>query len=136
MKNKIKILIADDQPLFLKWLDFILNSSDEFEVMAKAADGTSALQLLMYNKPDIALLDYDMPGMNGLYVAKEAFKQYPKQKIIIITVHRNLEIISEAKKIGVAGFLLKDCTDDEIIKALKTVHENNQYYTQETVSKL
>ena len=70
MENKIKIVIADDQPLYLKWLDHTLSSENEFEVVGKAKDGKTAMKLIEDIKPDIALIDYDMPGLNGIEVAK------------------------------------------------------------------
>ncbi len=131
MNDKIKIVLADDQPLFLKWLKMILNSEGNFEVVSEAKDGREAVEQINTNNPDMAILDYDMPFKNGIEVAKEVLINKPELRIVMMTVYKDIKLIKEAQRIGVSGFVLKDSDDQEIINAIRIAAKGDVYYSTE-----
>ncbi len=126
-KPKIRVLIADDHHIFRKGVISILNGDDSFELAAEAADGTEALEKIRALKPDIALLDLDMPGLNGLEVARAVFADNLPVKTAILTMHKEKEYFSGAMELNVKAFLLKDKISDDLIECLKTVNEGNYF---------
>ncbi|MFK8060191.1 MAG: response regulator [Polaribacter sp.] len=129
MKN-LKIFIADDHPLLLKGLeDLLLEKS--FKVTGKSTDGQSALNFIVKNEPDIAILDVEMPLKTGIEIAKECKKNKIKTKIILITLHKEIDLYLLAKKIGVFGYLLKEFALEEIETCIKSVSEGIPYFSQD-----
>ena len=128
MKN-LKIFIADDHPLLLKGLEDLLIEK-EFRVIGKATDGQTALNFIVKNQPDIAILDVQMPLKTGIEIAKECKKNKVKTKIILITLHKEIDLYLMAKKIGVYGYLLKEFALDEIENCIESVSENIPYFSE------
>lgn len=125
----IKILLADDHPLLRKGLKDTIQVEKEFVVIAEAGSGDVALSLIIQNKPDIAVLDIDMPKMSGLEVAEAVAKQKLETKIIILTMYDNENIFNRAIDIGVYGYLLKDNAISEISEAICCVNLGEYYIT-------
>ncbi len=128
--RSLKIFIADDHPLLLKGLEDLLLEK-YFNVVGKTTDGQSALNFIIKNNPDIAILDVEMPLKTGIEIAKECKKLKIKTKIILITLHKEIDLYLMAKKIGVFGYLLKEFALKEIENCIKSVSENVPYFSEE-----
>src|SRR5476649_1072626 len=100
IKPKIRVLIADDHHIFRRGIISILKGENSFELVGEAADGLEALEIIKKLKPDIALLDLDMPGLNGLEVATEVFKEKLPVKTAILTMHKEKEYFSRAMEVN------------------------------------
>ena len=126
----LKIFIADDHPILLKGLEDLLKEK-KFNVVGKATDGQSALNFILKNKPDIAILDVEMPLKTGIEIAKHCKSNKLDTKIILITLHKEIDLYLMAKKIGVFGYILKEFAIDEIDTCIESVSNNIPYFSKE-----
>ena len=129
MRN-LEIFIADDHPILLKGLEEILVEK-KFKVIGKATDGQSALNFIIKNSPEIAILDVEMPLKTGIEIAKECKKNNISTKIVLITLHKEIDLYLMAKEIGVFGYILKEFAIDEIESCLESVSNNIPYFSKE-----
>lgn len=125
----MKIFIADDHPLLLKGLENLLLEKN-FNVVAKANEGQTALNFILINKPDIAILDVEMPLVTGIEIAKECKKLKIDTKILLITLHKDINLYLESKKYGIFGYLLKEFAIDEIETCINAVLNNTPYFSK------
>lgn len=121
MTKKTTILIADDHPLFRKGLKEVIVANERLSVVHESSDGVDALRFIEEQKPEIAILDVDMPGLKGLDVAKAAEKKRLPVKIVILTMYNEADIFHRAMDLGVMGYVLKESAVDEILGCIKTV---------------
>lgn len=127
--KKIKIIIADDHPIFRKGLRKIIEADNEIEILGEAENGESALNKILDLKPDIALLDIDMPKLTGIQVLKELKKRKVNIKTIFLTVYSDESIFDEAMNLGILGYVLKDSAISDIINCIKSVADEKYYIT-------
>lgn len=123
----IKIMIADDHSMIREGLRNLLELEGEIEVIAEAENGEDCLEKLKTYKPDVLLLDIDMPKKNGLQVLKVFKEQKVIQKVLVLTVHNQIEYLMGAMDLGVNGYILKDSESRELKKAIFTICEGNTY---------
>ncbi|WP_299222986.1 response regulator transcription factor [uncultured Psychroserpens sp.] len=129
------ILIADDHPLILKGLkDFLIEK--QFNVIASAKNGKEAFTLINAHKPDIAILDIQMPYLTGLQVAKKCKESGLSTKIIIITFEKSETIYNEAKSLGIYGYILKEFAIEEVENCIANVLEERSYFSPELIEYL
>ena len=128
-KNKIKIIIADDHPVFRSGLMKIIETDKEIEITGEADNGESALNKILELNPDIALLDIDMPKLTGMQVLKELKKRKINVKTIFLTVYSDESIFDEAMNLGILGYVLKDSAISDIIGCIKSVASGKYYIT-------
>ena len=121
MKNSITVLIADDHPIFRKGLREVLSEDPAIELVADVADGAAALQKVRELKPRIAVLDLDMPQMNGLQVARQISELKPSVSVIIMTMHKEEMLFNEAMNAGIPGFLLKENAVSDLLACIHAV---------------
>lgn len=133
MSEKTAVLIADDHPLFRKGLRQAIEEDSALSVVAEAGDGSGALWQIRDLKPDVAVLDIDMPGMTGLQVARAVRDEGMYVAVVILTVYREEDMFNEAMDLGVRGYVLKETAGVEIIEALKAV-SMGKYYISPTIS--
>jgi DNA-binding NarL/FixJ family response regulator len=119
--QRTRVLIADDHPLFLTGLREVLAAEDEFEVVAEAADGLSALRLAVEEEVDLAILDLLMPGLNGAQVARKLRKDRPELRVIIVSASGAEEHLREALAAGAHGYLLKSGAEAELADTCRAV---------------
>lgn len=123
----IKVLIADDHKIVRDGLRALIASQTGMEVVAEASEGRSTLKLSRQLKPDVVLLDIDMPDLNGIDAAFTLHKDLPAVKIVILSMHSDRALVANALQAGAAGYVLKDCAFEELAAAIRTVTENRNY---------
>jgi len=129
--GKIRLLIADDHKVVLDGLVALLQEEEAFAIGATAYSGRQVLELARAHSFDICLLDIQMPELDGIETARLLKEQLPAVKIIILTTYGEKEIISRLLQIGVAGYLLKNSTRQELVTAIKKVAANGYYFSDE-----
>ena len=127
MGNSIKEMIADDHILMREGIKQLLEFDGKIEVIAEANDGEECLEKLKTVKPEVLLLDINMPKKNGIEVLKSIRNQNLKVKVLILTVHNEIEYLLKAVDIGVDGYILKDSESAELKRAIMTVLEGESY---------
>ena len=115
--RRLRIIVADDNPAFLQELVSILTS--EFDVVATAADGKSALDLIRRYKPDLVVMDLGMPVLNGIEVSRELAKCSPSPPVVICSVENDPEIVEAARQAGVLAYVFKLRIETDLMLAVK-----------------
>lgn len=128
MTKKINIGIADDHIVLRQGLVALLKEYDDLNVLLDVNDGKELLDALKTKKPDVILLDIEMPNMNGKVALEKIQVKYPQLKVIMMSMHFNDGYIVEFIKKGACAFLPKNCDIDKIVDAIYAVHENGFYY--------
>ena len=123
----IKIVIADDHALLRQGIKNVLSLEPDFDVIGEAADGEEALSKIESLKPDILLLDVNMPHMNGLEVTKRLKAANAPVKVIILTIHDDESYVLEVIKSGAVGYLLKDIEPGMLVKTIRLVYEGQSF---------
>ncbi|MDA8026254.1 MAG: response regulator transcription factor [Actinomycetota bacterium] len=123
----IRVVICDDQPLIRSGFQMILDADGEIEVVGEASDGYSAVEVVKNQKPDVVLMDVRMPHRDGI----SATREITNSKVIILTTFSLDEYVVDALRAGASGFLLKDTTPDELIRAIKLVHAGDAVLSPE-----
>jgi DNA-binding NarL/FixJ family response regulator len=123
----MRLLLADDHTLFREGVRSLLARMPEVIVVAETGDGREALELIEQHRPDVALLDITMPGMNGLEVAARTERTSPKTRVVILSMHANEGYVAQALRAGIAGYLLKDAAATELSAALRAVARGETY---------
>ncbi len=124
---KKKVLIADDHALVREGIVAFLKLCDDVEVVAEASDGVEALEKTARCRPDIIIMDINMPKLGGLEATIEIKKMYPDIKVLVLTQYEDREYISRFLKAGVSGYLLKKAVGSDLIAALKAIMRGELY---------
>lgn len=123
----INVMIADDHSMIREGLKQLLELEGDFKVIAEACDGVECLNKLETVTPDVLLLDINMPNMNGLEVLQKMKEKRMKIKVLVLTIHSEVEYLLKAVDIGVNGYLLKDSESAELKKAILAVVNGDNY---------
>jgi DNA-binding NarL/FixJ family response regulator len=123
MKEKIRVLIADDHALLREAMRNLIDRQDDIEVVGEASDGEEAVQLSSRLKPDIAIMDIVMPKLNGIEASKEIKKISPGTAIIILTAYDDAQYVLGLLEAGAAGYLLKSARGRDVVAAIRAVRE-------------
>ena len=132
--KKIRILLVDDHPVIRYGLVTLLDDEDAFEVIGEAENGRQALELLKTNRADVVIMDIKMPEMNGIETMEAIHKEYPNVKVLALSMYDEQEYISRMLKAGAKGYILKNSSQDEVIKAVKTINDGNNYFSSKVSS--
>lgn len=124
----LKIIIADDHEFLRKGLHDHLVSQG-LNVVGMAADGTQAIQLIIDERPDVAILDIEMPYLSGLSIADICRQKGLLTKVVILTLHKEPDFISQAKRLGISGYVLKEDASAEIIACLESLSKGETYFS-------
>ena len=124
---KIRVLLADDHTIVRKGLRALLEGQAGIEVIAEAEDGRAAVQLAEQLKPDVALMDFSMPGLNGLEATRQIVERVPGTKVLVLTRHMDREYVDRILEAGAAGYLVKKSAPEEIVIAIQAVQRGESY---------
>ena len=128
-KELKKIFIADDHPLLLFGLRGIIETFEGYQLIGEASNGLDAVEMASELAPDIAIIDLELPGINGIQVLKKLKETHANMKVAILTSHKEEEYLSEAIDNGADGYLLKDFANEEISNCLSHFENNEPYYS-------
>ncbi len=121
------IIIIDDHQLFREGIKRILEFEKSLQVVAEGDDGSEVLTLVEEYRPDIVIMDINMPQMNGVEATRKLIEKYPKTKIIILSIHDDENYVTHALKTGAMGYLLKEMDADTLIEAVRVVADGGSY---------
>jgi len=123
----VKILVADDHQIMRDGLRSLIAKQSGMEVVAVAENGRTAIKLTRKHKPDVIVMDINMPDMNGIDATRQIVAEFPGIKIIAFSMHSDHQFVAGALKAGVSGYLLKDSAFEELARAIRTVVANQTY---------
>ncbi len=124
---KTSIIIIDDHQLFREGVKRILDFENSFEVVAEGDDGEEALALVEEYKPDVVIMDINMPQTNGIEATRRLIEANPETKVIILSIHDDENYVTHALKTGASGYLLKEMDADSLVEAVKIVADGGSY---------
>src|SRR5579883_2290358 len=133
-KSKIRIVVADDHPIFRDGLCKLLSLEEDFEVVAQAQDGRQVLDVLQQYEPDILLLDLKMPGLDGLATLQRLQVAKNKTRVIVLTASDDKNEFVQAMKLGTSGIVLKQTATELLIKSIRKVHAGEIWLDSHTTA--
>jgi two-component system, NarL family, response regulator DegU len=122
-----KIIIADDHPVFRSGIKSILQNIHDIEIVGEASDGAEAYQMIIGHRPDIAILDLEMPLLTGLEVSEKVLSEKNNTKFVLLTMHKEKHYFDKAMAIGISGYLLKDYAINDLVDCINTVKQDKKY---------
>src|ERR1044072_3126042 len=134
VKSKIRIVVADDHPIFRDGLYRLLALEEDFEVVAQASDGRQVLAILQQVEPDILLLDLKMPGLDGLATLQRLQVARNKTRVIVLTASDDKNEFVQAMKLGTSGIVLKQTATELLIKSIRKVHAGELWLESHTTA--
>ena len=129
--SKIRIVVADDHHILLDGLKALLQKQKDLEIAAMYDNGLSLFDDLPKSQPDVALVDINMPGLNGMELTKKIKEYYPGLPVIALSMHDDATHIMEMIEAGATGYLLKNVNDTELLGAIRAVSMGKMYFSQE-----
>ncbi len=128
MTSLTSIIVADDHPLYRKGLAELVRSDSGMELVCEANDGEDALKAIQQHRPDVAVLDVEMPKLSGLEIAKEVkLSEKLNVGLIMVTAYKDAEMFNEAFDLGVSGYVLKESAIHDILDGIRAVAKGEQY---------
>lgn len=125
--SSIRVILADDHPVVLAGMKALLDGVADITVVGEATNGPSALRAFRETSPDIAVLDISLPEINGLKLAEIAAADFPKVKVLALTVHEDRAYVQPMMKAGARGYLLKRSAADELVRAIRSIADGGLY---------
>ncbi len=135
-KKKAKVIVVDDHTLVRDSLVKIINESPDLQVVASTGKGEDLLPLVESHKPDVVLLDIELPDRNGLFLGRRLLSKYPSVKLIFLTVHRHEEYARRGLSIGARGYLMKTVNAEELLNFIRKVLEGKYAISPEISERL
>lgn len=132
----IKVMLVDDHELVRTGFRLILDDAEDIDVVAEADSGESALQLIPESKPDLVLMDINMPGIGGIEATRTIKRKFPDTKVIVVTVHTEAPFPSKLHEAGAIGYVTKGCPASELLDAIRTVGQGKPFLSAEVAQKL
>jgi len=123
----IKVLLADDHAIVRQGLSSSIQQEEDMKVVGQAKDGLTAVQLVGELSPDVVVMDISMPDINGVDATREIVRDYPKVKVIALSMHSEKKFVREMFRAGACAYLLKACEFDELAEAIRTVMSGKTY---------
>lgn len=130
MMNKIQVILVDDHQLILSGLETILHAEPHIEVIASCRDGEALLESLSFLKPDVIIMDIQMPGIDGIRLCKQISARYPHIGILALSNLEEKQFITNMIRNGARGYLLKTVEPAMLVRAIETVHEGYDQFIQ------
>jgi DNA-binding NarL/FixJ family response regulator len=132
----IKVAIVDDQRLFVDGLAKILGIQPDMVVVGRAHTGEEAVELCLREEPDVVLMDLSMPGMGGISATRKLLSLLPRTQVLVLTVHTEDANLFQAIKAGAQGYILKDCTPEDLTSAIQSVHAGDTITSPDIAKKM
>jgi len=132
----IRIIIADDHQMFIDGIRSMLGSQKNISVIGTANNGGEVLELLESKKADIVLMDINMPDMNGIETTKKIQNQFPKTRVIMLTMYNTKNFIERLVYAGASGYILKNTGKKELITAIETVYNGKTFFSKEVTLRI
>ena len=132
----INVLLTDDHELVRTGIRRLLEDTGQVQIVGEADCGEDSLKLAQSVKPDVILMDVNMPGIGGVETCRRILQRNPKQKIIVLTVHNERTFPKRLLEIGAKGYLTKECGVDEMVKAIKQVNSGGSYIASSIAQQL
>ncbi|MEW6327251.1 MAG: response regulator transcription factor [Thermodesulfobacteriota bacterium] len=123
----ISILLVDDHTIVREGIRALLEKRPDMKVLGEADNGRTAVRLARELRPDVILMDVAMPGLNGIEATRQIMNEAPDVKVLALSIHSDRRLVLGMLKAGASGYLLKDCTFAELIRAVKCVKDNQTY---------
>jgi DNA-binding NarL/FixJ family response regulator len=127
-KRTARILIADDSPLVRQQLRSLLEMNSEWEVCGEAVDGREAVEKARQLQPDLVVLDFSMPIMNGLQAAKEISQQFPPIPLLLFSMFLSRQLVEEARKLGFRGAVAKSDVSRDLLNGVETLLNDKEFF--------
>lgn len=125
--SNIKLFVVDDHPIFIDGIVNLLKDTPGFEIIGTASNGQEFLDKIKQNEPDIVLMDINMPVMDGIEATQKLKTEHPKVKVIALTMFNDIRFIKDLLEIGAKGYVLKNISREDLIKAINTVSEGKPF---------
>jgi DNA-binding NarL/FixJ family response regulator len=135
-EEPIRLLIADDHPVFRQGLRVMLESAGEFEVTGEAADGDEAVARALELKPDVVLMDLRMPGLNGIDATRKILEESPSMGVLVLTMFEDDDSVFAAMRAGARGYLLKGSEQEEVQRAIRSVASGEAIFGPDIANRL
>ncbi len=137
MSKNIRVVVVDDHPVVREGLRMMLEEMTEgFELVSEATDGETAVRLVGEAQPDVVLMDVRMPGMDGLEALERIRRQWPQIAVLILTTYDEDELMIRGLQAGAVGYLLKDCSSETLLSAIRTAARGEMIVQPETLTRL
>ena len=136
VEERIRVAIADDQRLFAHGLARIIGLQPDMEVVGEAHTGEEAVSLCLEVEPDVVLMDLSMPVMDGVSATRKILSLSPRTRVLILTVHTDDAHVFQGIKAGAQGYILKDCTPEDLTRAIRTVYAGDTIMAQDIAKKM
>ncbi|MBI2271445.1 MAG: response regulator transcription factor [Bacteroidetes bacterium] len=136
VSKPINIVLVDDHKMFLEGLSALLKMFEEINIVSTETKGENVLKMLETNAVDIVITDINMPGIDGMKLAKEIKKKFTGVKILALTTHTEGRIITAMLKMGIEGYILKDAGKEELLSAIKAISRGDTFFSEEVKSAL
>jgi len=127
--KKIRILLVDDHPIVREGIKSALSKRKNISIVGEAATGEEAMVKARKLSPDVILMDINMPGMSGLETSRRLRKSVPDSKILALTMHENREYVLEMTQLGARGYVFKDSSPSELLRAIEAVHSGEFFFS-------
>jgi DNA-binding NarL/FixJ family response regulator len=134
--RQIKILTVDDHPLLRQGIAAVIQGEKDMLVVGEAANGREAIEMFRSHRPDVTLMDLQMPDLNGIDAATTIRKEHPQARIIVLTTYEGDALARRALKAGVAGYILKDMIRTDLLEAIRLVHAGKRFIPQRIAAEL
>ncbi len=128
-KKPITLVLVDDHQLILEGLKATLTGLDDVRVIGEAADGEEALQVVAKKKPNLVLMDINLPKMNGIEATRQILRRFPATKVLILSMHESVEYVRQIVGSGASGYLLKDASRERLVDAIRKVAEGETAFS-------
>ena len=134
--KQIKILTVDDHPLLREGIAAVIQGEKDMLIVGEASNGREAIEMFRSKRPDVALMDLQMPDMNGIDAIAAIREEHPQARIIVLTTYEGDVLARRALKAGATGYILKDMIRTELLGAIRTVHLGKRYIPQKIAAEL
>ncbi len=132
----IRVLVADDHALVREGIRHVLDAEPGIDVVAEAANGREAVELALLHRPDVVVLDITMPEETGLKAAARLRELLPSARVLLLSMHENIEYVREGMRIGTHGYILKDSAGEELRAAIRAVFAGGTFFSPAVVRRL